>query len=167
VGTVAAVAAALGPGTAVASVEPPARETMTQPAPGEAESPAETRSPPLDELSAAQPSARSGRDPFRPFHFDLRPRVEARRTPLEQVNLGSLTLVAIVFDTEDPKAMVEDATGLGHTIGIGTKIGDQGGVVKAIEPDRVIVEQKLLDFYGDEKAVEVVLELEPKALTAM
>jgi Tfp pilus assembly protein PilP len=44
--------------------------------------------------------------------------------------------------------MVEDAAGIGYTIGVGTAIGNARGIVKAIEPDRVIVEEQFSDFYG-------------------
>ena len=103
------------------------------------------------------------RDPFRPFNLALRPKpVETPRTPLEQYDVGALKLVAVIFDTQNPKAMVEDDTGLGYTVGLGTKIGNQGGVVKTIEPDRVVVEEDFVDFYGEKKKSEIVLRLKPE-----
>jgi hypothetical protein len=109
-------------------------------------------------------SASAGsRDPFRPFNLALRPRaVETPKTPLEQYDVGALKLVAVIYDTQNPKAMVEDDTGLGYTIGIGTKIGNQGGVVKTIDPDRVVVEEDFVDFYGEKKKTEIVLRLKPE-----
>jgi hypothetical protein len=116
--------------------------------------------------SAAAPSlvpTPGQRDPFRPFNLALRPRpVETPRTPLEQYDVGALKLVAVIYDTQNPKAMVEDDTGLGYTIGVGTKIGNQGGVVKTIEPDRVVVEEDFVDFYGEKKKSEIVLRLKPE-----
>ena len=103
------------------------------------------------------------RDPFRPFNLALRPRpVETPRTPLEQYDVGALKLVAVIYDTQNPKAMVEDDTGLGYTIAVGMKIGNQGGVVKTIEPDRVVVEEDFVDFYGEKKKSEIVLRLKPE-----
>jgi type IV pilus assembly protein PilP len=103
------------------------------------------------------------RDPFRPFNLALRPRpVETPRTPLEQYDVGALKLVAVIYDTQNPKAMVEDDTGLGYTIGVGTKIGNQGGVVKTIEPERIVVEEEFVDFYGEKKKSEIVLRLKPE-----
>jgi type IV pilus assembly protein PilP len=103
------------------------------------------------------------RDPFRPFNLALRPKpVETPRTPLEQYDVGALKLVAIIFDTQNPKAMVEDDTGLGYTIGVGTKIGNQGGVVKTIEAERIVVEEDYVDFYGEKKKSEIVLRLKPE-----
>ena len=88
--------------------------------------------------------------------------VETPRTPLEQYDVGALKLVAVIYDTQNPKAMVEDDTGLGFTVGVGTRIGNQGGVVKIIEPERVIVEEEFVDFYGEKKKSEIVLRLKPE-----
>jgi len=109
------------------------------------------------------PGVGATRDPFRPFNLSLRPRaVETPRTPLEQYDVGALKLVAVIYDTQNPKAMVEDDTGLGYTIGIGTKIGNQGGLVKTIDPDRIVVEEDFVDFYGEKKKTEIVLRLKPE-----
>jgi hypothetical protein len=103
------------------------------------------------------------RDPFRPFNLSLRPKaVETPKTPLEQYDVGALKLVAVIYDTQNPKAMVEDDTGLGYSVGIGTKIGNQGGVVKTIDPDRLVVEEDFVDFYGEKKKTEIVLRLKPE-----
>jgi len=114
--------------------------------------------------TAAVTSPAAGlRDPFRPFNLALRPKpVETPRTPLEQYDVGALKLVAVIYDTQNPKAMVEDDTGLGFTVGVGTRIGNQGGVVKVIEPERVIVEEEFVDFYGEKKKSEIVLRLKPE-----
>ncbi|MBI2963862.1 MAG: pilus assembly protein PilP [Deltaproteobacteria bacterium] len=112
------------------------------------------------------PSPEAGaalRDPFRPFNLALRPKpVETPKTPLEQYDVGALKLVAVIYDTQNPKAMVEDDSGLGYTVALGTKIGNQGGVVKTIDPDRVVVEEEFVDFYGEKKKTEIVLRLKPE-----
>jgi Tfp pilus assembly protein PilP len=113
--------------------------------------------------AAAQGQPNVPRDPFRPFNLALRPKaVEPPATPLEQYAVGSLKLVAVIYDTQNPKAMVEDDAGLGYTIGPGMKIGNQGGVVKTIDPDRIVVEEDFVDFYGEKKKTEIVLRLKPE-----
>jgi Tfp pilus assembly protein PilP len=103
------------------------------------------------------------RDPFRPLSMLLRPkRPEVPRTPLEEYDLGALKLVAIIYDTSNPKAMVEDAEGKGFSVGMGAKIGNAGGVVRTIEADRVVVEEEFVDFYGEKKKSETVLRLKPE-----
>lgn len=97
------------------------------------------------------------RDPFRP------PRLNAMadaRTPLETYQLGQLKLVGVIVQPADGyRAMVEDSAGLGYIITTGTPIGSSGGVVRSIEPRRVVIEESTRDFYGDVKPKAVVMEL--------
>jgi hypothetical protein len=111
--------------------------------------------------SATEGKASLIRDPFKPFSLQP-PGEHLPRSPLERYDLRALTLVAVIWDSPAPKAMVEDAAGIGYTIGVGTRIGTALGVVKAIEPDRVIVEEQFSDFYGETKKRESVLELRPE-----
>ena len=100
------------------------------------------------------------RDPFRPFLLDLQP--EAARvplTPLQQYELGQLTVSGVVWALNPPRAMLQDNNGMGYIVTPGTPIGRHGGVVRAIEPTRVIVEEKTFDYYGNEQVHETVLEL--------
>ena len=111
--------------------------------------------------SVTIPPANIDRDPFRPFTLDLKPlSAGPPKTPLEQYDVGSLKLVAVIWNTQHPRAMVEDSSGLGYTIDVGTPIGRNQGVVKRIEPDAVIVEEEFVDFYGEQKKNDVVLKLE-------
>ena len=113
--------------------------------------------------SAAAAAAPMVRDPFRPIFLTRKAKmVEKPKTPLEQYDVGALKLVAVIYDTQNPKAMVEDDAGLGYTVGPGTAIGNAGGVVKSIEPDRVVVEEEFIDFYGEKKKTQVVLRLKPE-----
>jgi Tfp pilus assembly protein PilP len=100
------------------------------------------------------------RDPFRPFMFDLRKREpeNVELTPLQRYDLGQLTVVGTMWEMNPPRAMVEDSAGMGFIVTIGTPIGRNGGVVAAIEPRRVIVEEKTVDFYGNEQVNRIVME---------
>jgi type IV pilus assembly protein PilP len=100
------------------------------------------------------------RDPFRP------PRTTAylnttgvQRTPLQRYELGQLNLVAIIYDTGQPRAVVEDQAGLGYIVKVGTKIGVNGGVVRTIDRGRVLVQEESTDFFGERRSSEVVLEM--------
>jgi Tfp pilus assembly protein PilP len=101
------------------------------------------------------------RDPFVPTPT----KTEARRvkksnpSPLEQFELGQLKLVGIVWDVKEPRAMVEDASGLGYIIRLGTPIGANEGKVKAIKPDEVVVEEYYLDLYGARKSRDFSMKL--------
>jgi Tfp pilus assembly protein PilP len=80
---------------------------------------------------------------------------------LETYQLGQLKLVGVVAQPAAGgyRAMVEDSAGLGYIITTGTPIGSSGGVVRSIEPRRVVIEESTHDFYGDVKSKEVVMEL--------
>jgi type IV pilus assembly protein PilP len=148
--------AALAAAQSVRAQDVPGATPTPRPTVGTAPTPTAAPAP------AASPAA-GLRDPFRPFNLALRPKpVETPRTPLEQYDVGALKLVAVIYDTQNPKAMVEDDTGLGFTVGVGTRIGNQGGVVKLIDPERVVVEEEFVDFYGEKKKSEIVLRLKPE-----
>jgi hypothetical protein len=120
----------------------------------EGTSPAAGSSSGQADVAPAQPR----RDPFRSFALDLRPEARAPVTPLQRYELGQLTVVATVWGVNPPRAMVEDSFGMGYIITIGTPIGHNGGVVTAIEPQRVLVEERVLDFYGHEQINRIVME---------
>jgi len=98
------------------------------------------------------------RDPFRPFTLDIRPEARVQLTPLQRYELGQLTVVGTVWEMNPQRAMVEDSAGMGYILSVGTPIGRNGGVVTAIEPERVVVEERVLDFYGKEQVNRIVME---------
>jgi type IV pilus assembly protein PilP len=101
------------------------------------------------------------RDPFRPMTLKTKVRQRSRESlsPLERYELGQLKLVGIVWDVKEPRAMVEDSTGLGYIVQPGTLIGPNEGKVKAIKPAEVLIEESYIDFYGAKKSREVSMKL--------
>ena len=119
-------------------------------------------------VPAAPPYDPSGkRDPFRPFTLDLRASEAPRepQTPLQRYDIGQLTVVGVLWEVNPARAMIEDSIGMGYIVMVGTPIGRNNGVVKAIEPRRVIVEERVLDYYGQERTTEVVMEIPTEAGT--
>lgn len=101
------------------------------------------------------------RDPFHPWGLKTKTKQRPRRnlSPLERYELGQLKLVGIVWDVKEPKAMVEDAAGLGYIIKVGALIGTNEGKVKTIRPNEVVIKETYTDFYGARKSREVKLRL--------
>ena len=100
------------------------------------------------------------RDPFRPPRFSVpNQHTGEPRTPLQRYDVGQLRLVAVIYNTSDPRAVVEDDEGLGYIVRNGTPIGSSGGVVKTIERGRVVIQEDAVDFYGERRMNEVVMEL--------
>jgi type IV pilus assembly protein PilP len=101
------------------------------------------------------------RDPFRPPSVQTRTSKRSRDnlSPLERFELGQLKVVGIVWDVKEPRAMIEDAAGLGYTIQVGTPIGVSEGKVKAIDRNQVVVEEAFEDFSGKKRTREVFMKL--------
>lgn len=131
-----------------------------KPAPTEKKENGETKSaPPVENPQAASVVGR--RDPFRPITLNLRTNVRRREnlSPLERFDLGQLKLVGIIWNIKNPTALVEDTSGLGYTVKVGTPIGSNDGKVKTIGPDALLVEEEFIDLYGAKKKREVSMRL--------
>jgi type IV pilus assembly protein PilP len=106
-------------------------------------------------------AAKIGRDPFRPLTVTARTNVQRREnlSPLERFEIGQLKLVGVVWDVSNPTALVEDSSGLGYTLRIGTPIGANDGKVKAIAPHGIIIEEDYIDPSGARRKREVSMML--------
>ncbi len=102
------------------------------------------------------------RDPFRPFTLDLQ-RADAPddepQSPLQRYEISQLKLIGLVLDLRPPRAMLQDHSGMGYIVTPGTPIGRRHGVVKSIEPGRLVVEEVVLDYYGRQQPHQVVVEM--------
>ena len=98
-------------------------------------------------------------DPFAPLYKEeaekkpenvvVRPKEPERpRTPLEKLDLAQLKLTAIVTTENQRRALVEEASGKGYVVEIGTKIGLERGSVVEIAQDRIIIEHQGEDDFG-------------------
>jgi Tfp pilus assembly protein PilP len=135
-----------------------ADEGKTTKAPPEALPASEKRSEPAS--SAGLPTV-GRRDPFRPFTLNTRASSRPREnlSPLERYELSQLRLVGVVWKVKDPNALVEDTTGLGYIVRVGTPIGTNDGKVKAIKPDEIVIEETYVDLLGAKKQREVNIRL--------
>jgi len=108
------------------------------------------------------------RDPFQPF-IRLRPEKKVApkaperfvpKTPLQRYALEELKLVGVVWrDGKGRRALVEDPEGKGYIVRVGTLIGDRGGKIVSIRPDRVEVEERVIDILGEERINRVTMRL--------
>jgi type IV pilus assembly protein PilP len=131
---------------------------------GAAEPTRAQRSPNVGHGNDAPYDPTGKRDPFRPYVQPLDgPAATSQRTPLQQYELSQLRLVAIVSDQHDPRetrAVVEDSSGLGYIIRMGTPIGRNNGRVTAIERNRVVVEEWPSNVFGERRRIVTVKELD-------
>lgn len=103
-------------------------------------------------------SAKGKIDPFMPL---IRPeekqaaRVDAREkkpkrvlTPLEKLDLSQIRLVAVLLAESGNIAMVEEASGKGYVVRVGTYIGKHEGKVEKILKDRILIKEIVKNFRG-------------------
>jgi len=115
-------------------------------------------------------------DPFQPF-LTMAPKIsrpvtpkggnvqKARycSTPLECMDVGQLTLVAIITKGRNNRiAMAQDAAGIGYFLHLSQRIGYRNGRVKKILSDRVIIEEKVKDIHGNLITQKRVMLLHPE-----
>jgi Tfp pilus assembly protein PilP len=113
-------------------------------------------------MGTSRRAAAIRRDPFRPFTVTAPASVRQRRenlSPLERYEIGQLKLVGIVWDIKNPTALVENTSGLGYTLRVGTPIGVNDGKVKAIRRNEIVVEEFPIGADGARKVRDVVIKL--------
>lgn len=69
-------------------------------------------------------------------------------TPLEKMDLSQVKLVAVIQLKGRSIAMVEEASGKGYEVKLGTYIGKNRGQVSAIHADSIVVKEIVKDFRG-------------------
>ncbi|SDT87135.1 pilus assembly protein PilP [Desulfobacula phenolica] len=98
-------------------------------------------------------------DPFKPLIQDKpeenMPIVDDRPkrilTPLEKIDLNQIRLVAVIVMKDRQIAMVEEATGKGYEVAIGTYIGKNQGRVSEIKNNSIVIKELVRDYKGRPK----------------
>ncbi len=109
---------------------------------------AETKMPDLKTASAYKYNPIGKPDPFKPFiEQELSPKKKAESrtlpiSPLQREGINNFRLVGVSGDDHHRIAIVQDVKGKAYPIFLGTYIGQNGGRVVEILPDRIIIEEK-------------------------
>ncbi len=93
---------------------------------------------------------RSRRDPFRPYGIFFENQVIQTKVgavestnPILDYDIDQLSVVAILWEVENPRALIRDPLGKTHIVRGGDKLGNLGGKVAAIrEGEIVVIEQR-------------------------
>ena len=108
--------------------------------------------------------ATNKRDPFRSFVLDQAQRLaKHERGPLEQFDLSQLSVVAVVWGTARPRALVTDPSGRGYVVQEGTPIGKNSGEVIRIGDTTVLVKETYVDYLGEATTKEIEMRVRSKA----
>lgn len=80
-------------------------------------------------------------------------------SPLENLDSNALKVVAIMNREGSNLAMVELPDGKGYLIRPGMAVGLYDGVVTSIEKDMIVVEEEVVDVFGEAKTRKINLRL--------
>jgi len=99
------------------------------------------------------------RDPFRSFQFVDDEVPKQGFGPLGDFELGQLSVIAVVWDTSKPRALVADPGGRSFVVHEGSQIGKNNGRVIHIGDNLVLVKETYVDFEGNETTKDVELRI--------
>jgi type IV pilus assembly protein PilP len=102
-------------------------------------------------------------DPFQPFFEEAKASVPASECvgippgPLTEQEAPQFVLVAVVARGSEMVAMIQDRTGKGYLVRVGTFLGKKCGKVSGIDSQGVTVEEPYVDLLGQTKTRKVAL----------
>ncbi len=103
---------------------------------------------------------RGKRDPFRSFQLvdDNRPDVR-EFGPLEDFELGQLELSAVIWDANNPRALILDPGGRAYIVREGSQIGKNSGQIIHIGDNLVLVKETYENLAGERTTKDVELRI--------
>ncbi len=103
------------------------------------------------------------RDPFRSFVKEsVATKNDGPRGPLEYFALSQLDLVAVILSDKKPRALINDPSGKGYIVGLGTPIGKLEGKVIALGDGSMTVQETQVDYSGVRTARNVEMKIRHK-----
>ena len=112
----------------------------------------------LEELYTYDPSDK--RDPFRSIFWERKSVAKSEvRGPLEQYEVSQLAVVAVVWETSRPRALVMDPAGESYVVREGSRVGKNDGLVIHIGDNLVLVKETYVDFAGEQSTKDVEMRI--------
>jgi type IV pilus assembly protein PilP len=103
---------------------------------------------------------RGKRDPFRSFQLVDENRPDVREFgPLEDFELGQLELSAVIWDANNPRALILDPGGRAYIVREGSQIGKNSGQIIHIGDNLVLVKETYENFAGERTTKDVELRI--------
>lgn len=99
------------------------------------------------------------RDPFRSLIVTGGKRNLEFLPPLQRREVSELKFVAVVWGNLGTYGMLEMPDGKGYAVRVGTRVGPNHGVVKRITAKDLTVLERYVDFFGETRTREIVLDL--------
>lgn len=128
---------------------------------GGAQDPAEAAPSEQEDPAAYVYDPTGKRDPFRSYRFEQESSsgLEEVAGPLESFELEQLSLVAVVWETPRPRALVADPSGRSYIVEEGTRVGKNEGRVIHIGDNLVLVKETYEDFAGERTTKDVEMRI--------
>lgn len=100
------------------------------------------------------------KDPFRSFILEqAKQRANEEVGPLEQFDISQLAVVAVVWDTHQPRALIADPSGRPYIVAEGAEVGKNDGKVVKIDDDIVVVKETYVDWLGEKTTKDIEMRL--------
>jgi Tfp pilus assembly protein PilP len=100
------------------------------------------------------------RDPFRSFEWERDTLAEAEmRGPLEQFDVNQLSVVGVVWNVGNARALIQDPSGQGFIVGEGARVGKNEGRIIKIDDSVVVVKETYVDLMGQETTKDIELRI--------
>jgi Tfp pilus assembly protein PilP len=100
------------------------------------------------------------RDPFRSILFEMTQAAEeAPRAPLEQFELAQISLLAVVWDAVNPRALIADPGGRSFVIQQGSRLGKNEGRVVDIGDNVVLVRETYVNYAGEQTTKDIAIRV--------
>jgi type IV pilus assembly protein PilP len=87
-------------------------------------------------------------------------KISRPKTPLEKSDLGQLKLVAVISTGETDSAILEENTGKGYVVEVGTYVGLNSGQIIKTESDRIVIKETVEDITGKSIVKESILKIQ-------
>lgn len=161
--------ATAGCGEEEAPPPPPKAAGPASPVPGAAAPGAEAAAAGGETPTVYTYNAVGKRDPFRTYFAEADEIDEANKnqSELQRFDIDQLKLVGVVVGTATPTAMVEDPSGQGHVVRVGTLMGKHWGQVKHIRRGEIIIQEEFRDFTGRRVSHLVPLRIPEEEIAAV
>lgn len=100
------------------------------------------------------------RDPFRSFQFNDEDQQDKKSFgPLADFELGQLELSAVIWEANNPRALILDPGGRSYIVREGSQIGKNNGEVIHIGDNLVLVKETYENFAGERTTKDVELRI--------
>lgn len=100
------------------------------------------------------------RDPFRSFVLEkAREAAKQEGGPLERFDVNQLTVLAVIWDTNVPRALVADPSGRGYIVSEGTRVGKNEGRITRIEDNVVMVKETYTNWLNERTTKDIQMRV--------